>query len=43
MSADICPFQQAAFARVSALIQAQKEPKPRPPKKVRGKKKAAAV
>lgn len=29
---------QAALARVSALIAAQKEPKPLPPKKLRGRK-----
>jgi len=29
---------QAALARVSALVAAQHEPKPTPPKKLRGKK-----
>ncbi|KAF8633549.1 hypothetical protein AX15_001350 [Amanita polypyramis BW_CC] len=36
-------LRRAALARVSALIQAQKEPKPAQPKKLRGKKKAAAA
>ena len=31
-------FSQAAIARVSALIEAKKEKKATPPKKVRGKK-----
>jgi large subunit ribosomal protein L28e len=35
--------QQLAIARTSALLAAQKEPKQAPPKKVRGKKKNAAV
>ncbi|KAF8892855.1 ribosomal L28e protein family-domain-containing protein [Mucidula mucida] len=33
-------LRTATLARVSALLAAQKEPKPTPPKKVRGKKKA---
>jgi large subunit ribosomal protein L28e len=32
---------QLAIARTSALLQAQKEPKPTPEKKTRGKKKAS--
>ncbi|EIN14297.1 ribosomal protein L28e [Punctularia strigosozonata HHB-11173 SS5] len=36
-------LRTAAVARVSALLSAQKEPKPTPPKKVRGKKKNAAT
>ncbi|EAU92418.1 hypothetical protein CC1G_00637 [Coprinopsis cinerea okayama7 len=35
-------LRAAALARVSALLAAQKEPKPSPPKKVRGKKAKAA-
>jgi len=38
--ADLRP---AVLARVSALLTAQKEPKPSPPKKLRGKKAAAAA
>ncbi|KIL71323.1 hypothetical protein M378DRAFT_182822 [Amanita muscaria Koide BX008] len=36
-------LRRAVLARVSALVAAQKEPKPTPPKKLRGKKKAAAA
>jgi len=36
-------LRAAALARISALISAQKEPKPSPPKKVRGKKAKKAV
>ena len=32
---------QATLARVSAILATQKEPKPTPPKKLRGKKAAA--
>jgi len=35
-------LRTAALARVSALLSAQKEPKPTPPKKVRGKKAKAS-
>jgi len=34
-------LRAAALARVSALISAQREPKPTPPKKIRGKKKSS--
>jgi len=34
-------LRRATVARVSALIAAQREPKPTPPRRVRGKKKAA--
>lgn len=36
-------LRAAALARVSALIAAQKEPKPTPPKKLRGPKAKAAI
>jgi hypothetical protein len=39
---DTFACSQAALGRVSALLQAQKEPKPTPPKKLRGKKATAA-
>ncbi|KAF8346052.1 ribosomal L28e/Mak16 [Amanita rubescens] len=36
-------LRRATLARVSALVNAQKEPKPARPKKLRGKKKAAVT
>ena len=39
--ADMDCVGQATLARVSAILATQKEPKPTPPKKLRGKKAAA--
>jgi len=36
-------FEQATLARVSALVAAQRDPKPSPPKKLRGKKAKVAA